>query len=498
MASVLYVYRPPANGDTFYLYGVPQRDITDAEWATFTLSQKRIVKEAVSDGAQVWVHIDQATETEEERLARLAAEEEARQAEIRAARYIRGWDFDPLRDQVAAMPSEAELADLRAHTGDTANPHGVTKAQVGLGNVDDTSDATKPISTAMQTALDAKANTAHTHGVADLTATGTKSTTTYLRGDNTWATPEGPQGPQGIQGEPGPQGLQGEPGPQGPKGDKGDPGIQGDQGLPGADGAPGATGPQGIQGEPGPKGDPGAPGVGVPVGGASGEVLAKASATDYDTQWVPAPSGGGSGPELAGDGTATTAARSDHQHAVEGHTNTVAIGATIDIGLSSQSDKTVVGANAKANEVSTTAVGASAQATIGYSTAVGTSAQATVGYSTAVGTSAQATIGSSTTAVGASAQATNYGATAIGRSAKASGSNAMAAGVNANATGARAIALGSGATSGTADTAVLKANDLDLQRSNGTGATRLALSSPNGTKYWLSVADGGTLVITPA
>lgn len=48
------------------------------------------------------------------------------------------------------------LASLNAHIADTANPHGVTKAQVGLGNVDNTSDADKPISTAQQTALDAK------------------------------------------------------------------------------------------------------------------------------------------------------------------------------------------------------------------------------------------------------------------------------------------------------------------------------------------------------
>lgn len=40
------------------------------------------------------------------------------------------------------------------HIGDTLNPHAVTKAQVGLGNVDNTSDANKPISTATQNALD--------------------------------------------------------------------------------------------------------------------------------------------------------------------------------------------------------------------------------------------------------------------------------------------------------------------------------------------------------
>lgn len=36
-----------------------------------------------------------------------------------------------------------------------------------------------------------KANVSHTHGVTDLTATGTRSSTTFLRGDNTWAVPAG-------------------------------------------------------------------------------------------------------------------------------------------------------------------------------------------------------------------------------------------------------------------------------------------------------------------
>ena len=48
----------------------------------------------------------------------------------------------------------------------SGNPHNVTKSDVGLGNVDNTSDANKPISTATQTALNDKANasdlTAHT------------------------------------------------------------------------------------------------------------------------------------------------------------------------------------------------------------------------------------------------------------------------------------------------------------------------------------------------
>lgn len=50
--------------------------------------------------------------------------------------------------------SKANVTDLTAHTGNTANPHAVTKAQVGLGNVDNTADANKPISAAVQAVLD--------------------------------------------------------------------------------------------------------------------------------------------------------------------------------------------------------------------------------------------------------------------------------------------------------------------------------------------------------
>jgi len=46
--------------------------------------------------------------------------------------------------------------DLSTHEGKTDNPHLVTKDQVGLGNVNNTSDADKPVSTATATALSAK------------------------------------------------------------------------------------------------------------------------------------------------------------------------------------------------------------------------------------------------------------------------------------------------------------------------------------------------------
>ena len=42
----------------------------------------------------------------------------------------------------AAVAGKASASTLATHVADTANPHGVTKAQVGLGNADNTSNAT--------------------------------------------------------------------------------------------------------------------------------------------------------------------------------------------------------------------------------------------------------------------------------------------------------------------------------------------------------------------
>lgn len=59
-----------------------------------------------------------------------------------------------------------EKVDL--HIGNKSNPHGVTKAQVGLGNVNNTSDADKPVSTAQATAI-ANAKAAGTNAQTNLT-----------------------------------------------------------------------------------------------------------------------------------------------------------------------------------------------------------------------------------------------------------------------------------------------------------------------------------------
>lgn len=102
----------------------------------------------------------------------------------------------------------------------------------------------------------------------------------------------------GGGGTPGPQGPQGDPGPQGPQGPQGLPGLpgadgaDGAQGLQGPQGDPGPQGLQGVPGDTGPAGADGADGVGVPAGGTTGQVLAKASNADHDTAWT-APAGGG-------------------------------------------------------------------------------------------------------------------------------------------------------------------------------------------------------------
>lgn len=62
-----------------------------------------------------------------------------------------------LKDQAGITSDiDAVQTNLETHINNKSNPHEVTKDQVGLGNVDNTSDANKPISNATQTALNGK------------------------------------------------------------------------------------------------------------------------------------------------------------------------------------------------------------------------------------------------------------------------------------------------------------------------------------------------------
>jgi hypothetical protein len=183
-----------------------------------------------------------------------------------------------------ASVSDGNITTVKVADGaitDAKIASGISPSKVGLGNVDNTSDANKPISNATKTALDTKENLANksssiTLGTSDVLYPTQKAVKTYV--DNTFATiatgatgpagpqgPVGPTGPQGLQGPKGDKGDTGATGPQGPAGAAGVAGPQGLQGPKGDKGETGATGPQGLKGD---KGDTGATGPQGPAGAA--------------------------------------------------------------------------------------------------------------------------------------------------------------------------------------------------------------------------------------
>jgi hypothetical protein len=107
---------------------------------------------------------------------------------------------DPDLAAIAALaPADGSLLGRQSGAWAERTP-AQAKTDLALDQVNNTSDAAKPVSTATSTALAGKANTTHTHAAADVTSgtvatarlgSGTASSTTFLRGDNTWATPAG-------------------------------------------------------------------------------------------------------------------------------------------------------------------------------------------------------------------------------------------------------------------------------------------------------------------
>ena len=101
--------------------------------------------------------------------------------------YIAGVKVGDGSSYLIDMPFLNSDSVARDHIANRLNPHNVTKAQVGLGNVDNTRDADKPISTAMQTALDKKADKT----LATASANGLMSATDKARLDKLWAAMNG-------------------------------------------------------------------------------------------------------------------------------------------------------------------------------------------------------------------------------------------------------------------------------------------------------------------
>lgn len=142
--------------------------------------------------------------------------------------------------------------------------------------------------------INATATTLEAGSDATVTKSGTDTNITFNFGIPQGIPGEqGPAGQPGEQGPPGPQGEQGPSGPTGPQGEQGPAGPTGATGPQGETGATGPAGPQGEQGPTGPTGPQGPAGQGVPIGGTTGQVLAKSSNNDYETQWVDQTGGGG-------------------------------------------------------------------------------------------------------------------------------------------------------------------------------------------------------------
>lgn len=75
---------------------------------------------------------------------------------------------DALNKVDLELAKKTNESDFQTHILNNSNPHNVTKEQIGLGNVDNTSDIEKPISNATQIALDKKSDLWHTHTMADI------------------------------------------------------------------------------------------------------------------------------------------------------------------------------------------------------------------------------------------------------------------------------------------------------------------------------------------
>lgn len=94
-------------------------------------------------------------------------------------------DWSTITNKPAVIAAGADQAAARAAIGaGTAS----TKSDIGLGNVDNTSDVNKnaAIATLTNKTISGASNTITNIGLASLSATGTPSSTTFLRGDNTW------------------------------------------------------------------------------------------------------------------------------------------------------------------------------------------------------------------------------------------------------------------------------------------------------------------------
>ena len=158
--------------------------LADGTYKLAKLDYSRFLEETeFSNGLEVnnhkiYVKVDQLSEsflTVSSAGVKIAGVQNAINTAVDAERVAREAECKQIKDSITQSgqgstvaldaeikrAKEAEAAitsNLNNHISDYKNPHKVTKAQVGLSDVDNTSDADKPVSNATQTELDKKAN----------------------------------------------------------------------------------------------------------------------------------------------------------------------------------------------------------------------------------------------------------------------------------------------------------------------------------------------------
>lgn len=160
--------------------------LADGTYKLAKLDYSRFLEETeFSNGLEVnnhkiYVKVDQLSEsflTVSSAGVKIAGVQNAINTAVDAERVAREAECKQIKDSITqsgqgstvaldaeikrAKEAEATItSNLNNHISDYKNPHKVTKAQVGLSDVDNTSDADKPVSNATQTELDKKANQA--------------------------------------------------------------------------------------------------------------------------------------------------------------------------------------------------------------------------------------------------------------------------------------------------------------------------------------------------
>lgn len=246
-----------------------QEAATRAETAASNIESVTERAEAAAEAAEeVADHIDSYTARAE--AAAVSAQSDAQSASASAS--------SASTDATTASQAASQAASSASSASQSASAASgsASSASSSASSASASATSAQTAKTAAESAAD-RAETAVSQ-LVDISATattlapGSAATASYDSGVITLGIPQGAKGDTGATGPAGPAGS------QGPKGDKGDKGDTGD------------TGPAGPAG---PAGSQGPAGVGVPTGGTAGQVLAKKSGTNYDTEWVDQTGGGG-------------------------------------------------------------------------------------------------------------------------------------------------------------------------------------------------------------